>query len=254
MDKSEGADPGNGQHEGAGGGYLAESRSASMGLVVTLPLVVLYQVGLLVSHSRVRNLAEIWLARPFNMMGLDGSLAVNLLLITGLVIAFWKLERRGPICASFLVVMAFESLLYAVLMFRTSTIVAEQVQRPFKEMLSMSGAPWETVPLLVGAGVYEEVLFRLILLGGGTLLFHKVFQFNQVVSFVLMLVISSFAFSAAHYAGQETFESFVFTYRIVCGVFLGLLFITRGLGVAAWTHALYNIIVLFGSLNNSHAA
>ena len=98
----------------------------------------------------------------------------------------------------------------------------------------------------MGAGVYEELVFRLALIGGGALLLRKVFLWNRRFSVAVMLVISSLLFAAAHHVGPlgEPVESYSFLYRAVCGLLLGLVFLGRGLGVAAWTHSLYNALVM----------
>jgi membrane protease YdiL (CAAX protease family) len=63
---------------------------------------------------------------------------------------------------------------------------------------------------------------------------------------VLAFAISSLLFSAAHYHpfGSEDWEVWSFAYRAVAGVLFGILFVTRGFAVAAYTHALYDIHVL----------
>ena len=60
------------------------------------------------------------------------------------------------------------------------------------------------------------------------------------------LVVSSLLFSAAHHLGPlgEPFDAYVFTYRAVCGLLLGIVYLSRGFGVAVWTHALYNALVI----------
>ncbi len=142
--------------------------------------------------------------------------------------------------------LVLEAVIYATVMFLTADAAARLVQRHAMDMLSAGNASWPKLWLSVGAGVYEELLFRLILLAGGVFVLHRVFQFRKMPSMALMLVISSLAFSAAHHAGPigETFDRFVFIFRTVCGLMLGIVFLTRGLGVAAWMHALYNVLVL----------
>jgi membrane protease YdiL (CAAX protease family) len=142
--------------------------------------------------------------------------------------------------------MVMEALLYALVMFQGSAALATIVHRRLVERLAVGQTQWSSVWLSVGAGVYEELFFRLLLLGGGALVLQRLFEFGRVVSLVLMLLISSLAFSATHHVGSmgEPFDSFVFTFRAVCGLGLGILYVARGLGIAAWTHAIYNIMVL----------
>ena len=62
------------------------------------------------------------------------------------------------------------------------------------------------------------------------------------------VVLTSLVFSAAHYVGPhgETFEAFSFAFRFLAGAFFAMLFVYRGFGVAAGTHALYDVFVSVG--------
>ena len=54
-----------------------------------------------------------------------------------------------------------------------------------------------------------------------------------------------FIFSAFHYIGPlgDTLEVGSFVFRMVAGVLLSGLFLLRGFGIAAWTHALYDVFL-----------
>ena len=227
-------------------GYLDESRTAGMSVVAILPLVVLYQVGIVQSGSNVRNLAEVWLTGPFSLLGVNASTVVNVVLIVGLVIALLRVESRGTVWMSFLFVLVLEATFYAVLMFLATPRAAREVCRHIPAALIVGDVAWPNLWLCVGAGVYEELLFRLLLLGGGAFVLRKVFEFDRRSSAVVMLVISSALFSAAHHVGSmgEPLNAFIFVFRCLCGVALGTLFLLRGLGVAVWTHAIFNVLVL----------
>ena len=61
----------------------------------------------------------------------------------------------------------------------------------------------------------------------------------------LALVVSGAFFSAAHFlGGGETPDLGNFIYRLAAGMILGLVFLTRGFGIAAWTHAIYDLYIL----------
>ena len=98
--------------------------------------------------------------------------------------------------------------------------------------------------MFLGAGIYEELLFRLILLTAtiGALRYCGMKRGLAVVAAVL---ITSLLFSVAHYVGPygEAFEMFGFLFRFVAGVFFCVLFVNRGFGIAAGTHAGYDILV-----------
>ena len=95
-----------------------------------------------------------------------------------------------------------------------------------------------------GAGLYEEVLFRLLML---PVLAWMLARLGMSHSTALGggVLLSAVLFSAAHYMGLhgESFELYSFTFRTVAGVFFGILFLLRGFGISAGTHAMYDVLV-----------
>lgn len=228
------------------GNYLAESRRLGLSIVAILPLVLLYQLGIVQGGSRVRILAEIWMMRPFSLLGWQAATVVNAVLFLGLLWGLWEVQRGGSLSLGFLTLMLLEGALYALLLYSGAYLAADYVERVLEEILAIRGVPSRDLLLALGAGVYEELLFRLLLLAGGIALLRKFFLWNYAWSAVLMLVVSSLLFSAVHHLAPygEPFSSYVFTLRALCGAFLGGVFLARGLGVAVWTHAIYNVFVL----------
>jgi len=230
-----------------GPGYLRESRSLGMSIVSIMPLIILYHCGIVQQGSSVRNLAEVWLTGPLRLVGLTAAHVLNVALIVALLAVLWRTEAHAP--SSFLVVvlMIAEGALYALALNRGAPALAAVIDRRASGVLF--AVNWSrAAPLLLalGAGVYEELLFRLLLLGGGAYLLQSLFLWNRKWSLLVMLAVSSLAFSAAHYVGPlaDQFRSYDFIFRAVCGAVLGLIFLGRGLGVAVWTHAIYNALAL----------
>ncbi len=98
--------------------------------------------------------------------------------------------------------------------------------------------------LSLGAGIYEELLFRLILVTGLFALL-RLLPISNRAQYIIAAIIGAFLFSLAHYVGalgyEFTLSSFVF--RFLMGLALNALFLFRGFGIAAMTHALYDVIV-----------
>lgn len=226
--------------------YWSESRRLSMGILLLLPLAAIYQVGIVESGSEVRNLAELWLTQFISAAGVPAAHLVNGLLIGTIVMALFKLDRDGSVCGWFLVIMAMEGILYAAGMFRGLNLAATTAHHYLTEVLTVGDLGRTSVLVAVGAGVYEEIVFRLLLLGGGAALLHYVFQWNRAACMCLMLLVSSGLFSLAHYVGMfgESPSMFTFLFRGLAGLVLGTIYILRGVGIAAWTHAGYNVMVL----------
>jgi hypothetical protein len=102
----------------------------------------------------------------------------------------------------------------------------------------------------IGAGIYEELVFRLILICILMLLFQDALRLTHRNSIILSVLISAALFSAHHHIvlldgqlGQAAaFDWAKFGFRTVAGIYFAMLFAIRGFGIAAGTHAFYDII------------
>jgi hypothetical protein len=143
--------------------------------------------------------------------------------------------------------MIAESTLYAIIVtlvatFFVSMVFAISANDPIE---SLSGL--QKFALSLGAGLYEELFFRVILVSVLILLFQKVFNNKKWASITAAVVLSAFLFSMVHYIGSmgDPFTISSFTYRFLFGLMLNAIYVWRGFGIAAWTHALYDLMVLF---------
>jgi hypothetical protein len=104
----------------------------------------------------------------------------------------------------------------------------------------------------IGAGIYEELVFRLILICILMLLFQDAIKLSHKNSIVLSVLISAALFSAHHHidflSGQpntiDPFNLTEFIFRTIAGIYFAALFAIRGFGITAGTHAFYNIIAI----------
>ncbi|MBS3762662.1 MAG: CPBP family intramembrane metalloprotease [Planctomycetes bacterium] len=226
--------------------YTRESRRLGLSIPLVLPLLVIYQVGIVRNGSTTRNVAEVWITNYLADLNVPVATIVNILIVAGLAYALWELQKNGRLLFSYMIVIIFESCLYALLLMVGVSTAACFIHELAMRYLSQTPIDSQALLLSIGAGVYEELLFRLILIGGGMLLLKKLFMWGPVVSGVLMISISALLFSAAHHLGpgSEPVESYVFIFRAVCGAVLGTIFVTRGLGIAVFTHVIYNVLLL----------
>lgn len=104
----------------------------------------------------------------------------------------------------------------------------------------------------IGAGIYEELVFRLILICILMLLFQDVLKLNHEKAIILSVLISAALFSAHHHvdllSGRtnivDPFDWTRFAFRTIAGVYFAILYAIRGFGITAGTHAFYNIIAV----------
>ncbi|HUW19207.1 MAG TPA: CPBP family intramembrane glutamic endopeptidase [Sedimentisphaerales bacterium] len=102
----------------------------------------------------------------------------------------------------------------------------------------------------IGAGIYEELVFRLVLICLLMLLFQDALRLSHSNSIILSVLISAALFSAYHhvdfFSGQlyqtTRFDWTQFGFRTIAGVYFAVLFAIRGFGITAGTHAFYDVI------------
>jgi hypothetical protein len=105
---------------------------------------------------------------------------------------------------------------------------------------------WTMLMLSLGAGIYEELLFRVVLVGLLAWGAKKVLGWRPLVAGIAATVLGALIFSAFHYIGPfgDRFEVYSFVFRTIAGLFFSGLYLLRGFGITAWTHALYDVFLL----------
>ncbi|HEX4936054.1 MAG TPA: CPBP family glutamic-type intramembrane protease, partial [Gemmatimonadaceae bacterium] len=114
-------------------------------------------------------------------------------------------------------------------------------------MGALDGVGWPTALMVsLGAGLYEELLFRVILVSLLLWAARKLFGWGAVASGLFATLAAALVFSAFHYIGPygDRLELASFTFRAIAGVAFSALYIVRGFGITAWTHALYDVMLL----------
>lgn len=236
-------------------GYWATTRKPLPSLFLIAPIVLAYEFGVvwlggMESHA-LRTGADAWLRRSLAAAGLTDHWLLPLSLV--LVLLGWQATQPKGWKFSPMVVagMIVESLVLAVALVGVSRLVDlgfDLMERtpPPAALLQASPADGDVARLIgfLGAGVYEETLFRLLLVPA---LFYglKALQAPQVMAGALAASGSALLFSLAHHAGNpgEAFTWFAFVFRWMAGVFFAWVFILRGFGIAVGTHTAYDVLV-----------
>ena len=102
---------------------------------------------------------------------------------------------------------------------------------------------FDRVALGIGAGIYEELVFRLMAISLMVMAGVDLLRLNRTGVAVAAILLSSLAFAAHHHPplGMEPFDLTSFGFRTMAGMYLALIFWYRGYGPAAGCHAAYNI-------------
>jgi membrane protease YdiL (CAAX protease family) len=233
--------------------YWSRSREPLSSLAFLLPLLVVYELGVVwFAHPGVapaRNGADYWLRSALQEMGFELSTLLPLA-ITGFLL-LWQAAGgyRWRVRLTTLGGMLSESLLLGACL-----VVAGQLQDlAFHSTTTpFLAAAQATVPDcfesrligFLGAGIYEEVLFRLCLLPVCAAAW-RVLLVPARPALLLAILSTSLLFSWAHYIGPaaDSFTAFGFVFRATAGAFFAAIFVCRGFGIAAGTHAAYDLLV-----------
>jgi len=105
---------------------------------------------------------------------------------------------------------------------------------------------WTRLMVSLGAGIYEELLFRVLLVTALAATARALFGWTPVAAGVAATVLGAALFSAFHYLGPygDRLQVYSFVFRMIAGLFFSALYLLRGFGITAWTHALYDVSLL----------
>jgi hypothetical protein len=235
----------------AKGNYFAAARHPWPCFWFLLPLLAAYEGGVLwlggSQPEMLRNGADTWVRWALQGVGLQQLYWAPIVL--AFIFLVWCYARRKDRPGDLIGVttgMAIESVVFALGLWGISRGLAPLLDR-LGIRLDTAAPPSRLVGQIVtyvGAGIYEEVVFRLVLFA----LLDFVGRWAglpRTLAFILAALASAGLFSAAHHIGPfgETFEGTIFLFRMLAGVYFAVLFRLRGFGIAVGTHALYDILV-----------
>ncbi len=236
--------------------YWRASRAHRYSLLFALPLLALYEgLAAALSHQPgggIRNGADVLLRSAFLAIG--GRYGPLLFGATLLGAGIWLIgrdmrARGGKLEVSVFARMFAESVLLALAL---GVVVGGLTAGLLGGAGAVALAPveelgwWSRLMVSLGAGLYEELVFRVILVGGLAYAARTVLAAHPAAAGAIAAVIGAFIFSAFHYIGPYgdplALSSFVF--RFIAGLAFSGLFLLRGFGITAWTHALYDVFLL----------
>jgi membrane protease YdiL (CAAX protease family) len=100
----------------------------------------------------------------------------------------------------------------------------------------------------LGAGIYEEFIFRLVFISLSMLVLVHLCSLRKDLAAIVAIVAGAVLFSLYHFSGGQSGEAggfpwAPFIFRTLAGVYLGGLYVFRGFGIAVGTHAVWNVWV-----------
>jgi hypothetical protein len=255
--------------------YLERTSRPVYALVFLIPFIIFYELGTIfintdvLSETQVRVVAFVWLQDLLAYLGFGGKFlwAAPAVVVVIILIAYQLVSgKKWWVSFTDMLPMAIECVLLAIplivlsLFLHTSYVPQNSVTTEVpavvrfaaqQDVVVQKGASLlADIVTGVGAGIYEELLFRLALICVLMLLFQDVLGWGRNNSIVLAVLISAALFAAHHHIDflsgrpnqNDIFDWAKFIFRTIAGVYFAVLFAVRGFGITAGTHAFYDII------------
>jgi len=269
------------------GSYLERTSRPIYAIVFLLPFIVFYELGVIFSNTKLLEgsavlvVAFVWLQKFLLSLGFSNKLALAAppLVVVVILVALqltsqkkWSFQFRDifpmtgecivlavPLIVLILFLSSSPELQNHPEHFDTSAeLIGHRAVVKCSSVAEGSGEQDDRKSLLVniiagiGAGIYEELVFRLILICALMIVFQDFLRFDHNKSIILSVFISAALFSAHHHIDflngqlnpQDPFNLLRFCFRSLAGIYFAALFAIRGFGITAGTHAFYNIIAV----------
>jgi membrane protease YdiL (CAAX protease family) len=226
---------------------LEYTRTPIYSLLFTLPFFLIYEVGIFLTSNEnlniMRNGADALMRQILSTFGLVGLYWMGAIFFIAIILTFLVQRKYWydiEIFGNYLIIMVFESLFWSLLLYFFMSNVYLFLMNPNGEVLI------QQITLAIGAGIYEEFFFRVVLILLISSILALVFNWNKKINNWLSMIIAAGIFSAFHFIGDyaDFFSFKIFMVRFLAGIILGTLYFFRGFGITAWSHSIYDLIII----------
>lgn len=247
-------------------------------LLFLLPLVLFYEISTAI-HLRDAGIVDtiaahhlLW--RFFSIFG-SASLYIPGVALLATLIA-WHVMSKDPVRVrpSVLLGMTLEAALWTLPLLVLALVIGSIGTTPGAESTSipppaaallresttvatLRTLPWtQGVTIALGAGIYEELLFRLLLITGVHFLAVDLARLSDSTGNVIAVIVSALAFAFYHevfvgggggggvVVGWGAVDMRMLTFYTLAGLYFGSIFLVRGFGVVVAVHALYDVVTI----------
>lgn len=207
-------------------------------LLFLLPLILFYEIASFTRQDRV--IAFDLLHGFIELFGQIGMWAPGLLVIV--ILLSMQIASGEPWKISWKRV----GMMYLEVLVLAGPLLALSWTIPINAETTSSPNMVDQLATGIGAGIYEELVFRLILISMISMIGADLLRLEQGAVAAAAVILSSIMFAAHHHQpiGIEPFEIIPFVFRMVAGVYLAIIFWYRGYGAAAGCHAAYNVLLV----------
>lgn len=217
-----------------------------MNLLFIAPFLAIYLLCWWLVGEGVETKAAESLRGLLQVLGRRGLLITSVaacLLVLGVLLVRMRAARAD---AAVFPGMLIEGLVYGLLLQTVAAALTRVLPVGRLLLATPFVATLRNLGVAVGAGIFEELLFRGLLCYAIFRLLKEIVGADRWSAGAIAVVIAAYLFSAYHHwgAGGEPWDALRFTFRFHAGVVLGVIFLTRGLGIAAFAHGFYDALVL----------
>lgn len=267
------------RHPGPVTDYWERSRWPIHGLYFLAPMLILYELGALVYAGAGQGRLPMIFAERLLLDGFTGLwgggwsrwLIYTPPAVVLAVLVCWHAVRRDPWSPEpkLYGVMLLESLLWATPLFLYMAVVfrgggdaagGDPPGGGGDVVLAAAGEAgrdgliptWQAgVVLSVGAGIYEELLFRVIAIAMLHLVLVNLLTLRTHWGTIACVIFSATAFAFYHFDLRGSWSDYfsgidwgLFVFYFASGVYFAVVYLLRGFGVVAATHAVYDVLAV----------
>lgn len=206
---------------------------------------MIYEIGALTLLSQTQLTATRLLGQFFALFGVTG-VHLPAIAVVGALLGMHLVRKSDPWLPEpkLYVAMWFESLVLAVPLFVLMTVLLREPV-PTASLSSVDWGVWRRdMVIAIGAGVYEELVFRLVAIALVHAITKDLLSLPEEVCVISAVAISSLGFALVHFMGEHNpFTMTKMLFYTVAGVYFAAIYLTRGFGVVVAVHALYDVLV-----------
>jgi membrane protease YdiL (CAAX protease family) len=219
--------------------YWTQSRRPLSSLLLVAPLLAIYEAAVLLLGAQ--NGADSLMRWLLERLGFGQHLLLPIATVCTLLAWQYLSHQPWRFSPGVLAIMVVESVLLGLCLrlgsFAQNAVLMTGYADALKTNLREAAG-------FLGAGIYEELLFRLILLSL-TIWGLRRAGVAPRTGVIVAVVLNGLLFAAAHHigpGGESPIRWPRFAFRTMAGIYFSVIFLYRGFGIAAGSHAAYDLL------------
>jgi len=234
------------------GAYQTETLRPIVSLIFIVPILLAYELACIgFDQTAIRTGVDQWLHQFLSTLGIGPVIVLPIMTAGVLLFLHHRHHDNWQINPKTFLMMLVESAGLGMILFfaaRAYHLLAYDLEVASMACAfdSENGGHWLGNTFgYFGAGIYEELIFRLLLLPGLIIVFAKWVP-EKRNAILLGLLVTSLLFATSHYniinPAGSSFELSSFVFRFLASVLFCVIFIYRGFGIVVGTHVAYDVL------------